>query len=57
MIQAPLLAMTGDQSRWAQRAAQSIAGAAPHGVVDILTGQGHAVPDDILAPVIRAYFQ
>lgn len=56
-IRVPVLAIAGDQSAWAVTVAESIATAAPQGESCILTGHGHAVPDETLSTVLQTYFE
>lgn len=55
-LTAPLLALAGDQGPWAAGVAEAIAAAAPNGRARVLAGQGHAVADDALIPVLEEFF-
>ncbi len=56
-IAVPVLALAGDASGgWAQDAARSVAASTPHGEARTLDGQHHNVADEVLLPVLEAWF-
>jgi pimeloyl-ACP methyl ester carboxylesterase len=55
-IGAPVLALAGGESPWARTAADEIAAAAPGAHAQVLEGQGHAVADEALIPVLVDFF-
>jgi pimeloyl-ACP methyl ester carboxylesterase len=56
-IAAPTLALAGGASpAWAGDAARAIAAAIPNAQSRVLEGQGHGVADDVLAPLLVAFF-
>ncbi|MBT2587658.1 alpha/beta fold hydrolase [Arthrobacter sp. ISL-95] len=55
-LTAPLLALAGDRSPWAEDVARTIAAAAPGAEARVLSGVGHDVPDAVLAPILAEYF-
>jgi pimeloyl-ACP methyl ester carboxylesterase len=55
-ITVPLLALAGDAGPWAREVAVAIAAATPEGQDRVLVDQGHAVPDDVLIPILREFF-
>jgi hypothetical protein len=53
----PTLALAGGAGfGWAVEAARIIAATVPDGESQVLSGQGHGPADDVLAPVLRAFF-
>ena len=57
-ISAPTLALAGGASpAWAGEVARAIAAAVPDGQARVLEGQGHGVADDVLIPVLTAFFR
>ncbi|MDI2020255.1 alpha/beta fold hydrolase [Paenarthrobacter nicotinovorans] len=55
-IQTPLLAIAGSNSQWALDVIAAIAHHTPRGESLVLTGHGHAVPDEVLGEVLSGYF-
>lgn len=52
----PTLVLCGSTSaEWMVEAGRQIADAMPHGQYQVLQGQGHVVPAEILAPVLTDY--
>ncbi|MDI2037061.1 alpha/beta fold hydrolase [Paenarthrobacter nitroguajacolicus] len=56
-IEAPLVAIAGSNSPWAVDVVTAIADHAPHGESRIITGHGHAVPDETLSEVLTTCFE
>ncbi|WP_138733195.1 alpha/beta fold hydrolase [Modestobacter excelsi] len=57
LIEAPLLALAGGASPWAVGVAEAIAAAAPHGTLQILEAQGHAVDGTLLAAALAEFLR
>ncbi|MEV7661528.1 alpha/beta hydrolase [Paenarthrobacter sp. NPDC089316] len=55
-IQTPLLAIAGSNSPWAIEVITRIVDCAPQGESLVVSGHGHAVPDDILSQVLSTCF-
>jgi pimeloyl-ACP methyl ester carboxylesterase len=56
-VQAPTLALAGQNSPpWAHAGAQAIMQTLPNGDARVLEGQGHAVADEVLIPVLKDFF-
>jgi pimeloyl-ACP methyl ester carboxylesterase len=56
-IQVPTLALSGgDSPAWARKAVDAVAAAIPDAQHASLAGQTHSVADDVLAPVLAAFF-
>ena len=56
-VRAPALALAGETSPpWAHEGAQAIAQTMPNGAARILEGQGHAVADEVLTPLLKSFF-
>ncbi|MDN4613561.1 alpha/beta fold hydrolase [Leifsonia sp. F6_8S_P_1B] len=51
-----LLLVGGDSSPWMVAAVSAAAARLPHAVTQTVPGQGHAVQDDVVAPLLRAFF-
>jgi len=55
-IAAPVLALAGGASpAWAANGARAIAAAVQNGQDQVLEGQGHAVGDDVLVPILLEF--
>ena len=56
-ISAPTLALAGSTSpSWGSEGAQAIAATVQNGEFRVLEGQGHGVADDVLVPILKAFF-
>lgn len=56
-ISVPTLALAGGESpAWAQEGARAIVAAVPRGRARVLEGQSHGVADDVLIPILTAFF-
>ena len=54
----PMLVMAGGASGgWAQDAVEAIGAAAPQGRALVVPGQAHAVPDELLVPLLLDFFR
>jgi pimeloyl-ACP methyl ester carboxylesterase len=56
-VRAPALALAGEASPpWAHEGAHAIAQTLANGQAQVLAGQGHAVAEEVLIPVLKSFF-
>jgi hypothetical protein len=57
-MRAPTLALAGETSPpWAHEGAHAIAQTLPNGYARVLEGQGHAVADEVLIPLLKSFLR